>query len=134
MAGGDVDVAVCSSACTHVPDELAQHAGECDALRACAPWLEECFDNEMCEAPADSCWVLERALRVIPLGRKNWLFCWTEVGAKYVGIFQSLIITCKMHGIDPHTYLVDVLQRVTDHLWLLKNPSAVKSWCFSDQH
>lgn len=58
---------------------------------------------------------LERALRVIPLGRKNWLFCWTEVGAKYVGIFQSLIVTCKMHGIDPHTYLVDVLQRVADH-------------------
>ncbi len=58
---------------------------------------------------------IERALRVIPMGRKNWLFCWTEVGAKYVGIFQSLIVTCKMHGIDPHTYLTDVLQRVADH-------------------
>ena len=49
------------------------------------------------------------------MGRKNWLFCWTEVGAEYVGIFQSLIATCKMHGIDPYTYLVDVLQRVADH-------------------
>lgn len=58
---------------------------------------------------------LERALRVIPMGRKNWLFAWTEVGAKYVGIFQSLIVTCKMHGIDPYIYLVDVLQRVADH-------------------
>lgn len=58
---------------------------------------------------------LERALRVIPMGRKNWLFCWTEVGAKYVGIFQTLIVTCKMNGIDPYTYLVDVLQRVADH-------------------
>ena len=58
---------------------------------------------------------LERALRVIPMGRKNWLFCWTEVGAKYVGVFQSLIVTCKMHGVDPYTYLVDVLQRVSDH-------------------
>lgn len=58
---------------------------------------------------------IERALRVIPMGRKNWLFCWTEVGAKYVGIFQSLIVTCKMHGIDPQTYLTDVLQRVADH-------------------
>jgi len=58
---------------------------------------------------------LERALRVIPMGRKNWLFCWTEVGAKYVGIFQSLIVTCKMYGIDPYRYLVDVLQRVADH-------------------
>ena len=25
---------------------------------------------------------LERALRVIPMGRKNWLFCWTELGAR----------------------------------------------------
>ena len=58
---------------------------------------------------------IERALRVIPMGRKNWLFCWTEVGAKYVGIFQSLIVSCKMHGIDPHTYLTDVLQRVAHH-------------------
>ncbi|MFW6218254.1 MAG: IS66 family transposase [Verrucomicrobiota bacterium] len=58
---------------------------------------------------------LERALRVIPMGRKNWLFCWTEVGAQYVGIFQSLLVTCKMHGVDPYTYLVDVLQRVSSH-------------------
>ena len=37
---------------------------------------------------------LERALRgVVPMGRRNWLFCWTEVGAKYVGIAQSLIAT-----------------------------------------
>ncbi len=58
---------------------------------------------------------MERALRVIPMGRKNWLFCWTEVGAEYVGIFQSLIVTCRMNGVDPFTYLVDVLQRVSDH-------------------
>lgn len=55
---------------------------------------------------------LERALRVIPMGRKNFLFCWTEVGAKYVGIFQSLLVTCRMHGINPYDYLVDVLQRI----------------------
>jgi transposase len=58
---------------------------------------------------------LERALRVIPLGRKNWLFCWTEVGAKHAGIVQSLIVTCRLHGIDPYAYLVDVLQRVGEH-------------------
>ncbi len=66
------------------------------------------------EIPIDTS-EIERALRVIPMGRKNWLFCWTEVGAKYVGIFQSLIVSCKMHGVDPHTYLTDVLQRVADH-------------------
>lgn len=55
---------------------------------------------------------LERALRVIPMGRKNWLFTWTEVGAKYVGILQSLLVTCRMHAINPYDYLVDVLQRI----------------------
>jgi hypothetical protein len=42
-------------------------------------------------------------------------FGWTEVGAQYVGIIQSLIVTCKMHGINPYVYLVDVLQRVAIH-------------------
>jgi len=58
---------------------------------------------------------LERALRVIPMGRRSWLFCWTELGAKQVGIIQSLIVTCSLHGIDPYTYLIDVLQRVSQH-------------------
>jgi transposase len=58
---------------------------------------------------------LERGLRVIPMGRKNWLFCWTELGAEHVGIMQSLIVTCRLHGIDPYTYLVDVLQRLALH-------------------
>jgi transposase len=58
---------------------------------------------------------LEREIRPIALGRKNWLFCWTEIGAQYVGIFQSLLRTCRLQGIDPYTYLVDVLQRVETH-------------------
>jgi transposase len=58
---------------------------------------------------------LERALRPIPMGRRNWLFCWTEIGAAHVGIIQSLICTCKLHDVDPYTYLVDVLQRVSLH-------------------
>jgi len=58
---------------------------------------------------------LERALRVVPMGRKNWLFCWTELGAKHVGVIQSLIVTCRLHGIDPYNYLVDVLQRISEH-------------------
>jgi transposase len=58
---------------------------------------------------------LERALRPIPMGRKNWLFCWTELGAERVGQIQSLITTCTLHGVDPYTYLVDVLQRIDTH-------------------
>ena len=58
---------------------------------------------------------LERALRVIPMGRKNWLFSWTELGAEHNGIIQSLLVTCRLQGVDPYTYLVDVLQRIAIH-------------------
>ena len=58
---------------------------------------------------------LERAIRPIAIGRKNWLFCWTEIGAEYVGIVQSLLSTCRIQGIHPYTYLVDVLQRMDTH-------------------
>lgn len=58
---------------------------------------------------------LERSLRVIPTGRKNWLFCWTEIGAERVAVIQSLLVTCRLQGVDPYTYLVDVLQRIGEH-------------------
>lgn len=58
---------------------------------------------------------LERALRPIPMGKKNWMFCWTELGAEHLGIIQSLISSCKLHDINPYPYLVDVLQRISQH-------------------
>ena len=58
---------------------------------------------------------LERALRPIPMGRKAWLFCWSEVGAEAVATLQSLMVTCRLHDIDPYDYLVDVLQRIDRH-------------------
>ena len=58
---------------------------------------------------------LERELRPVPMGRKNWLFAWTEIGAERIGVIQSLLVTCRLHGVDPYTYLVDVLQRISVH-------------------
>jgi transposase len=58
---------------------------------------------------------LERQIRPIALGRRNWLFCWTEVGARYVGIIQSLLASCRLQGVDPYVYFVDVLQRIDTH-------------------
>ena len=58
---------------------------------------------------------LERSLRAIPTGRRNWLFAWTELGAQRIGIIQSLLVTCRLQGMDPYTYLVDVLQRIGEH-------------------
>jgi transposase len=58
---------------------------------------------------------LERALRVIPMGKNNWLFSWTEFCAKHIGIVQSLLATCRLHDINPYDYFADVLQRVGQH-------------------
>jgi transposase len=58
---------------------------------------------------------LEREIRPVALGRKNWLFCWTEVGARQVGIIYSLLASCRLQGVDPYVYLVDVLQRIDTH-------------------
>jgi len=58
---------------------------------------------------------VERQIRPVAVGRKNWLFCWTEVGARYAGIAQSFIASCRLQGIDPYTYFVDVLQRIDRH-------------------
>jgi transposase len=58
---------------------------------------------------------LEREIRAIAWGRRNWLFCWTAIGARHVGIVQSLLASCRLQGVDPYIYLVDVLQRVDTH-------------------
>ena len=58
---------------------------------------------------------LEREIRALALGRRNWLFGWTEVGARYVGIVQSLIASCRLQDVDPYVSLVDVLQRIDPH-------------------
>ena len=58
---------------------------------------------------------LERCLRPIPAGRRNWLFAWTELGARRIGVIQSLLATCQLQSVNPYTYLVDVLQRVARH-------------------
>ena len=71
---------------------------------------------------------LERSLRSIPMGRKSWLFCWTELGAERVGIIQSLVTTCVLHEVDPYTYLVDVLQRIASHPMSRVNELTPRLW------
>jgi len=37
------------------------------------------------------------------------------LGAKQLGALHTLTVTCKLHNINPYHYLVDVLQRVSQH-------------------
>jgi transposase len=66
------------------------------------------------EVPIDTNEV-EKQIRPIAVGRRNWMFCWTELGAEHLGIIQSLLSICRLQGIDPYDYLVDVLQRAGTH-------------------
>jgi transposase len=55
---------------------------------------------------------VERTMRPIALGRKNALFAGSDSGARTWAILASLINTAKLNDLDPHTYLVDVLERM----------------------
>jgi transposase len=55
--------------------------------------------------------VMERLIRPIKIGVKNYLFAGLHRGGERAAIIYSLIGTCKLQGIDPYTWLYDVLQR-----------------------
>lgn len=58
---------------------------------------------------------VEREFRPVALGRKNWLFCASEEGAESSAILYSLIASCRLAGVDPWDYLIDVLERISVH-------------------
>src|SRR5258708_36217 len=57
----------------------------------------------------------ERALRIIALGRKNYLFAGSDEAAENLAGLYSLVATCELHGINPKQYLADVLIPVHTH-------------------
>jgi transposase len=57
----------------------------------------------------------ERALRVVALGRKNYLFAGSDRGGERAAAIYSLIGTAKLNGLDPEAYLRDVLSRIAEH-------------------
>lgn len=56
--------------------------------------------------------LIENAIRPFALGRKNWLFNGSPVGAKAGATFYSLIETCKANNIEPYQYLCVMLNRI----------------------
>ena len=48
----------------------------------------------------------ERMLRLIAVGRKNWLFAGNDAGGRRAANIYSLVGTCRYHGWDPYAYLV----------------------------
>lgn len=58
---------------------------------------------------------VENSIRPVALGRKNYLFARSHEAAKRSGMLYSLFGTCKMHGIEPYSWLKNVLQKISSH-------------------
>jgi transposase len=57
----------------------------------------------------------ERSLRVVALGRKNYLFAGSDAGGERAAAIYSLLGTAKLNGLDPEGYLRHVLTHIAEH-------------------
>lgn len=57
----------------------------------------------------------ENQLRVVAVGRKNWLFAGSQEGARRAALLYTLVQGCKLAGVEPFRYFKDVLLRVATH-------------------
>jgi transposase len=57
----------------------------------------------------------ERQIKQLVIGRKNWLFAGSDEGARNAALLYSLVVSCKLAGVDPFAYLRDVLIRIHTH-------------------
>ena len=58
---------------------------------------------------------IERQMRSVAVGRRNWTFCGAEPGGHWAARLFGLMNTCKLQGVNPHAWLRDVLERVRIH-------------------
>ena len=58
----------------------------------------------------------ERAIKPVVIGRKNWMFAGADSGAEILADAMTIIETAKMSGLNPETYLADMLARINDHI------------------
>jgi len=56
--------------------------------------------------------LVENAIRPTALGKKNWLFFGDADAGQRSAIIYSIIESCRRHGVEPYTYLHDVLSRL----------------------
>jgi len=56
--------------------------------------------------------LVENAIRPTAIGKKNWLFMGDADAGERGAILYTLIESCRRRGIDPYTYLKDVLTRL----------------------
>ena len=58
---------------------------------------------------------VERALRAVSLGRKNFMFAGSDAGGDRAAAMYSLIGSAKLNGLDSKAYLRQVLSQIAEH-------------------
>jgi transposase len=76
-------------------------------------WAALCRYCEDGEIPIDNN-AVERMLRIIAIGRKNWLHAGSERGGETAAVLFTLISSAKRHRLNTWDYLRDVLWRLAD--------------------
>ena len=59
---------------------------------------------------------MARSPRATTTMLRNCLSAWTHLGVQRMGGIQSLLLTCRLQGVDTYTNLLDVVQRVDEYL------------------
>lgn len=57
---------------------------------------------------------VERQLRRVALGRKNYLFAGSDKGAERLAIGYTVFACCRMHRVDPLAWATDVIRKLQD--------------------
>jgi transposase len=71
---------------------------------------------------------VENAIRLTAIGKKNWLFIGHKKAGQHSAILFTLVENCRRLGLDPQTYLREVLTRLpnaTNHNVHLLTPKAL---------
>jgi transposase len=56
--------------------------------------------------------LVERRLRPVAMGRRNYLFCGSDAGAERAAVIYSLVGSCALVGVAPRAYLTFVLEQI----------------------
>lgn len=70
----------------------------------------------------------ENQLRLVAVGRKNWLFAGSFEGACRAALLYSLVQSCKLIDVPPFEYLKDVLRRLAAHPHRLIGQLTPRGW------
>ncbi len=88
-----------------LPKAVAYLLARTGPLRECFLHAPSRIDNNLAE----------NSLRPIKLGANNWLFIGSPNAGHRTAVMFTLVENCRICGVNPEAYFIDVLARIDDH-------------------